>query len=255
MEKPVDFIVAGVQKGGTTALHAYLADHPQICMAACKEIHFFDNDAHFKSGPPDYAWYHAHFSPKHASQLLGEATPAYMYWQDAPRRIWEYNPRLKLILILRNPIARAFSQWNMLRDRGTEPLSFHDAILQEETRCRNALPLQSKPFSYVDRGYYVEQLRRIRRFFPKQQTLILRHEDFRERPGLALDQICDFLGLERFTPTQARHEHVIAYASPISASDWSHLRDIFEYEIKNLERLLEWDCSDWLKQPSTVKND
>jgi hypothetical protein len=118
----VAFVIAGTQKGGTTALASYLYEHPEIGMPTVKEVHFFDTEDHFASAEVDYAKYHAYFDPAVRKRLLGDATPIYMYWDAAPPRIWQYNPAMKLILLLRNPITRAYSQWNMERERGSDPL-------------------------------------------------------------------------------------------------------------------------------------
>lgn len=160
------FLICGTQKGGTSALDHYLRAHPEIGMAREKEVHYFDNDSHFLNAAPDYAAYHAAFSPAPSHKILGEATPIYMYWHEAPRRIQEYNPEIKLIVLLRNPVQRAFSHWNMERARNLETLSFQDAIQNETGRCRTALPGQHRIFSYVDRGFYMAQLRRLWSFFP-----------------------------------------------------------------------------------------
>lgn len=166
MNVKVNFIICGTQKGGTSALDLYLRMHPEICMAANKEVHFFDNEEYFISNNTiDYSLYHKVFEPKVGSRLLGEATPIYMYWYGAPKRIWEYNPEIKLIVILRNPIERAYSHWNMERARCADDISFWDALAGEGDRCRQALPLQHRVYSYVDRGYYTEQLRRLWTFF------------------------------------------------------------------------------------------
>jgi hypothetical protein len=247
----VGFLVAGAQKGGTTALHAYLAGHPAICMARGKEVHFFDNEKRFRGGKPDYAAYHRHFAPKVAGQLLGETTPIYMYWYAAPRRIWEYNPKMKLLIILRNPIERAHSHWNMERVRGKEPLSFAEAVRKEARRCRKALPLQHRLYSYVDRGFYSEQLRRLWFWFPREQTLVLRNEALRADPAATLDRVWDFLGVERQAPARAREEHANPYSGGLEKAEWGLLRDIYEFEIRALERMLGWDCSDWLRPPSS----
>ena len=133
----VDFIIAGTQKGGTSALDAYLRLDPQICLPhKVKEVHFFEADPLFDTGEPDYRLYHAFFKPRSWHRLVGEATPGYMYCEDVPRRIHAYNPDMKIILSLRNPIDRAFSHWNMNKKRGFEPLSFGDAIRGEEERTR-----------------------------------------------------------------------------------------------------------------------
>lgn len=119
-EPKVSFVIGGAQKSGTTALYKYLAKHPDIHLSARKEPHFFDQEdpAFFLS--PDYSVYHKFFDPEGPHQLLGEATPIYMYWYEAPRRIWQYNPQMKWIIVLRNPVERAFSHWNMVRNKGIE---------------------------------------------------------------------------------------------------------------------------------------
>jgi len=248
MINKIDFIVCGTQKGGTSALDTYLREHPEICMADNKEIHFFDNDSVFQSGIPDYSLYHSTFNPKAHHQIMGEATPIYMYWYDAPKRIWQYNPDIKLIIILRNPIERAFSHWNMERSRNTEQLFFWDALINKEERCRTALPYQHRIYSYIDRGHYLEQLRRLWHYFPKKQILILKNEILREQPHKTLDKICNFLGVDT-APMQSiapKEIHKLPYISPISCQEKEYLQRQFRHEILNLEQELNWNCSDWL---------
>jgi len=246
LNRKVDFIIAGTQKGGTTALDSYLRTHPEIYMAQNKEVHFFDKDKLFLSEHVDYEYYHSFFSPKPCTKIVGEATPIYMYWYTAPRRIWEYNPEMKLIIILRNPILRAFSGWNMERERGTESLDFIDAIKNERERCRDSLPLQHRTFSYLDRGFYTEQLRRIWFFFRKDQTLILKNEDLRCNRSKTLSRICDFLEISGADWSVEKNVHSRKYIKPLSTPEIDYLKHIFEYEIKELERILSWDLSDWL---------
>ncbi len=245
----VDFLICGTQKGGTTALHSYLRQHPQIGLASVKEAHYFDTEDNFRDGAPDYAAYHRLFDFTTTHAVRGEATPIYMYWQDAPRRIWEYNPRMKIIVILRNPVRRAFSHWNMWRSEGRETLPFWDALHQERARSRRARPLQDRLYSYVDRGYYCEQLRRIWRFFPEEQTLILRSEDLRMRPTPTLDRVFGFLGIRSLRGIAARAPHSRGYPVPMTQREHDYLRTVFEPEIRALERMLGWDCSGWLAEP------
>jgi hypothetical protein len=241
----VGFLVAGTQKGGTTALDAHLRTHPEICMSVEKEVHFFDRDEHFMAGTPDYARYHRAFDPRPEHRLLGEATPFYMYCHEASRRIWEYNRAMKLIVLLRNPIERAFSHWNMERDRGADSLSFGEAIRQETSRCREALPRQHRVYSYVDRGFYSEQLRRLWRFFPREQTLIARSEDLQTSPKATLDAICDFLDVAPLPDVEAKTVHQRPYAAPMQPEDRSYLQEVYRWEIPALEQLLGWDCAHW----------
>ena len=136
----VSFVVAGAQKGGTWALHTYLREHPELCLPREKELHFFDADRFFAAEPVDYAPYHALFDPRPPQRLLGEVTPAYMYWPAAGERMARYNPAMRIIMVLRNPITRAFSHWNMARQKRREPLSFRDALRAEAERRRDLPP-------------------------------------------------------------------------------------------------------------------
>lgn len=243
----VDFVIAGTQKGGTTALRAYLLNHPEICMARRMEVHFFDFAEHFQSEPMDYSVYHQWFRPTGRQRVFGEKTPIYMYWYDAPRRIWEYNPGMKWILLLRNPIERAYAHWNMECIRNRDHVDFWSAIQNEHIRCREALPLQHRDYSYQDRGFYTEQLRRIWHFFPRQQTLIVKSEELRATPLETLNKVCHFLGVEPFSHVDPLNVRAQEYLAPLETRARQYLERVFEYEIKELEQLLEWDCSDWLK--------
>lgn len=242
----VAFVIAGTQKGGTTALASYLYEHPAIGMPAVKEVHFFDTEENFAGVDVDYARYHANFKPAVRGRLLGDATPIYMYWEPAQQRIQRYNPAMKLVMLLRNPITRAYSHWNMERARGRDPLPFEEAIRTEAERCREALPLQHRQFSYVDRGRYSSQLERIWRFFPARQTLVLKSEELLLRPQDALARVTDFLGVSRFPPVQARSVHARPYEAPMSSEARNYLREGFASEIRRLERTFGWDCATWL---------
>jgi hypothetical protein len=246
--KKVDFMICGTQKGGTTALDSYLRQHPQICMANRKEVHFFDNEDNFQ-GMPDYSKYHEYFVPLNSNQLLGEATPIYMYWHPSPRRIYEYNPKAKLIFLLRNPIERAFSNWNMERSRNCEELSFAEAIKNETQRCHAALPLQHRYFSYIDRGFYMTQLRRVWKYFPKKQTLVMKNEYLKHHPNDALQDLCQFLEIRPY-PWEIPHVEIFShpYESCIGEQERHYLLSIFENEIRELENELKCDCHEWLKQ-------
>src|ERR1700759_739573 len=139
----VDFVIGGTQKGGTSALGSFVRQHPQIYMPEKKELHFFDREENFRR-KPSYRDYHAYFKPGKGQKTLGEATPIYMYWNPAPQRIWEYNPAMKWIVILRDPAERAFSGWKMETSRGREKLGFEDAINQEAERSRKKARLQER---------------------------------------------------------------------------------------------------------------
>src|SRR5438477_12378888 len=113
----LDFILAGAQKSGTTALHYLLSRHPNISMGDQQEIHFFDNDAMFVA-EPNYAELHKHYPSIGSSTIAGDCTPSYLYHEPAMQRIWNYNPKIKLLILLRNPVDREVALCNILLYRG-----------------------------------------------------------------------------------------------------------------------------------------
>ena len=244
--RKVDFVIAGAQKSGTSALDAYLREHPEICMATRKEVHFFDRDEHFRSENVDYSVYLANFDQASARRLLGEATPSYMFWPPAVARMHRYNSAMKIIMVLRNPVARAYSHWNMERQAGREPLSFHDALLAEVQRARQIAPHEFRRFAYIERGFYARQLARMWQYFPVEQTLVFRSEELRAAPDVALARIAAFLGVADFPRVALKSIHARQYEGEMSPDDKRYLIGVFEQDIRELERLLRWDCSEWL---------
>lgn len=248
----VTFLIAGTQKGGTTALAHFLAQHPQIFMARQKELHFFDRDRFFRGKEPDYAWYHRHFEGSEGYRAVGEATPIYMYWPEAPARIHAYNPMMKFILILRNPVERAYSHYMMERRRWREFLPFRWAVRVEPLRAKLMPALFRRLYSYVSRGMYAEQIERLLGYFPREQLLVLKTEELREEHDATLQRVCSFLGVDPFPAT--KHELVFANTyEPIAAGDWHCLQQLYADELNRLERLLGWDCSAWRRMPSTPR--
>jgi hypothetical protein len=247
MTERVSFLICGTQKGGTTALDAYLRSHPQLQLASTKEVHFFDNDDLFKSNNPDYDWYHSHFDASAGGRLRGESTPIYMYWKAAPLRIYRYNPTMKIILLLRNPIDRAYSHWNMEYQRGNDDRSFRDALAQEESRCRGSDRGQHRIFSYVDRGFYSQQIARLSAFFPGSNIGVFRSESLLYHPEQTLASICLFLGVDPFDTASFLRAHALPYPQSMQAQERSYLRSVFRDEIRLLEKMFRWDCSAWLE--------
>jgi Sulfotransferase domain len=241
----VNFVIGGTQKGGTSALDLFLRQHPEICMPEIKkELHYFDNEDNF-SQPPDYKKYHACFSPKPQHRVIGEATPIYMYWTAAPARIWSYNPLMKWILVLRNPVERAFSAWNMETKRGADELPFEEAVEQEPSRSREALPLQHRIFSYLDRGFYAHQVRRLFNIFGRQNCLILLNEELRTDHQTTLKRVFDFLQIDPQPAPAAEIVFEHEYDEGIDPRISGNLTETFYFDIKELERLLGRDLSAW----------
>ena len=241
----VGFLVVGTQKGGTTALYDYLRRHKKLQLSKKKEVHFFDTDENF-SGEIDYDVYHRNFR-RNDQKIYGECTPIYMYWNGSVERIQNYNSEMKIIIVLRNPITRAFSHWNMEFQKGRDDLTFSEAIRVEEERLQEIYPLQHRYFSYIDRGYYSKQINNIWTYFPKDQVLILRQEDLKKDVKRTLDSISEFLGVSRFENVAPVVKHKREYNYDMLNEDKVFLRNLFYQEIKELEVMLSWDCSDWLR--------
>lgn len=240
----MNFVVAGAQKAGTTALHYFLEKHPAITLPDQQELHFFDDENRFAQAI-DYTELHRHFRASARTTISGECTPIYLYWKPAIERIWNYNPAINLIIILRSPAERAFSHWNMQRERGFEPLDFLPALQAEPKRIAEAAPLQSRRFSYLDRGFYCEQLERVYRFFPKPQVLVLKYETFRDEQPKSLATVFEFLGVSPLRNVRFKERNKIAYGRLMTHKELDYLGEIYRSEIEKIERLLEWDCSDW----------
>ena len=235
----VTFLIAGVQKGGTTALYDYLADYPDVALSRVKEVHFFDDEG-IDWARADYAAYEANF-PAAAGRPCGEATPIYLYWRDSLERIRTYNPAMRLILLLRDPVQRAWSHWRMEYARGAEREPFAWCVRQGRQRLFAAEPWGwHREFSYVERGFYGEQLEHAFGLFPREQVLVLRAEDLRADPALTLAAVRRFLGLPEAPPPAAREVHVgqdIDYGSELTADDAAFLRRLYARDQARLKAL------------------
>ncbi len=218
-----DFIIIGAQRGGTTSLYNYLAEHPGIGAASIKEVHFFDTP-HFKQG---LAWYRAHF-PTVAEKfyaerfqklkfITGEASPYYLFYPHAPARIAGALPGVKLIVMVRNPVDRAYSHYYHELAGGAEQLSSFEEAIEQESKRLAGVPekmqederyysFNHRHFSYLARGIYVDQLRPWMSQFSREQILIIKSEDFYTDPAAIFKQSLAFLGLESFPPTGGRED-------------------------------------------------
>lgn len=238
-EPLVTFLIVGVQKGGTTALFDYLGDYPDIALPATKELHFFDDEA--QPWPDaDLAAYHAQF-PAPAGRPCGEATPIYSYWPNSLERVAAYNPAMKLILVLRDPVQRAWSHWRMEYARGVETHPFAWCIREGRQRLFAAEPWgHDREVSYVERGFYGEQVERLLGLFPRDQLLVLTSHDLRADPGPALGRTRAFLGLQPAAPPAHRDVHVgrdMAYPSELTPMDVAYLRQVYAADAERLADL------------------
>jgi hypothetical protein len=238
----VSFLIAGMQKAGTSALRYYLRQHRSIWMGETKEAHFFDEERVDWSSPP-YDLFHKHcMSGAPQGAVCGEATPIYTFWPPSLDRIADYSAGMKFIILLRDPIARAYSHWSMMVERDVETLSFSEAIRGGRARVDlSRLLKESKHFSYVERGLYAEQITRLWARFPRDQLLLLSTNELFVDHGAALRRVTRFLGVPNFEtlpefrvarPYTRRHS-----LPPISTLDVDYLAALFRDDVAETRRL------------------
>ncbi len=205
-----DFLILGAQKAGTTALYAYLRWHPRITGPSWKEVSYFDR--HFARGA---RWYRGQFPNRLRARgkLVGEASPSYLFHPQVPERVRALLPGARLVALLRDPVDRAFSQYQHEVALGRESLSFEDALAREDGRTRGEVERMvgdPRYFSrewwthtYFARGLYAEQLERWYAAFPREQLLVLATEEYAARPAETYAEVLRFLG----APPHALREH------------------------------------------------
>lgn len=222
------FVIIGTQRGGTTSLYNYLTAHPQIAGTKRREVHFFDLnyrrglDWYLQQFPP--AWRGKAVTLRQREILTGESSPYYLFHPLVPQRLRAALPAAKLIVLLRNPVDRAFSHYQLMRKKGREALTFADAVEAEPERlAADAEAMECDPHyhsrahfdhSYLARGVYADQLQRWLDVFPREQLHVIKSEDLYRDPHAACTETLRFLdpkliesyqgnGYEQFNATAA----------------------------------------------------
>lgn len=231
----INFIIAGIQKGGTTALRMFLREHKDIYMPK-EEGHFFD---HLHT---TYDKYHKLFKNRKNSSLLGECTPIYMFWPGSMEKIQLYNPNIKIICLLRNPIDRAYSHYRMELRRGIETKFFKEALVFEEKKLKK-ISDSRRYYSYIARGMYSWQIERIYKLFPKNNVLFIKSEDLLSDHDETLEVIFNFLEIDNMIIKQQIFRK--GNYKAMTNENRQYLYDIFKEDIEKVERLLDWDLSEW----------
>jgi len=208
-----DFYIIGGQKCGTTSLFEYLSLHPSVLRGAAKDIRFFDK--YFSKGTN---WYRMYFPLQIKKSnlefflkrkfLTGDATERYLEYPFAPERIKTVTPYAKFLVLLRNPVDRAFSHYQMNAVRQMEPLSFEKAIEMENERISDGMKKMKMDetyyndiyfrYAYLDRGIYITKLQHWFNFFPKNQFLIIESEKFWSNTSEVYNEVLKFLNLSYF---------------------------------------------------------
>jgi hypothetical protein len=209
-----DFLVIGTKRGGTTSLWRYLIQHPLVPRLFpawnTKTSHYFEDN--FTRGE---AWYRSHFPTSRQRAALerrhggpakaGEAAPLYMFHPLVASRVAELMPRARMIVLLRDPVERAYSHWKERRGEGVEPLGFAEALAAEESRTAGERErLIAEPgyvseaydwYAYRERGCYLSHLQPWLSHFDRSQLLFLPSETFYRSPAESYARILDFIGL------------------------------------------------------------
>ncbi len=273
MERVTDFFIVGAAKAGTTSLYAYLKAHPQIFLPEKKEPRYYAYEGERPEdfeGPgaarliqsiiKDKATYRKLFENAVSDQIIGEASPAYLYSPIAAERIAQDNPNAKIIAILRNPIERAYSHFLDNVGNGWEPCTDFEQVIQAQRRGERAR--WWRKWDYLGHGFYAQQLMRYMTHFPPENMKIIRYEHFRDDPERGWRWLQQVFGQPRglkkvvrsVVPSEVRRwlrhrlEVINRHRPPMSPAARRLLLEIYLPEIEALERLLGWDLSDW-KRP------
>lgn len=250
-----DFFIIGAAKSGTTSLFRYLSQHPQVFGSKLKEPTFFVSDAeksvikaHLFQPCATLEEYRRHFEAASSELAVGEASPLYLYGCDSAELIHDFNPASKIIAILRNPVDRAFSHFNFLRQRGLEPIGRFDEALSleaERIRCKS-----SPAFHYMERGKYGAQLARYYDCFHRDRIRVYRFEKFASAPLVVLEDLFEFLGVDSNFVPDIKIKHNRLVYSPLAGSDRSRLMEHFRNDVLRLESLTGQDFSEWFSSRS-----
>ncbi len=230
-----DFLVIGAEKGGTTWLYTQLKKHPDIFLPATKEVQFFNKynsnliqRDYFQQG---IDWYANFFKQYNGQKAVGEVTPMYLCDAEAPLRIKQTLPHVKLIAILRNPVQRAWSHYCMAKNKEHTKLTFREAIRQREPR-------------FIDRGLYYNQLKIYYQLFQPNKIIVIFYEEVFKNPEHWLSEICKFLSVDDsfYVKDSSIHEKVFP-ASAYKSAKWVNIQNAITHKIrknKTLGKVLNW---------------
>jgi hypothetical protein len=251
-----DFLILGAMRAGTTTLHHHLVRHPQVAGPVLdKELHYFD--LHHDRG---ITWYRARFPTRGTVArrarraggpvLVGEATPYYLFHPLVPGRVAAELPAVRLIVLLRDPVERAWSHHRHELDLGHETLPFEEALAREDDRLAGEeermrvdpsyVSHAHQHHSYLARGHYAEQLERWFSSIPRDRFLILTSEELFADPPGAFDRVLGHLGLPSWSPARWRTINA-ASPAPLDPALRARLRAIYRDDDERLATMLGRD--------------
>jgi len=227
-----NFMIVGAQKSGTTTLYDILAQHSDIYLSSTKESKFFVEEEKYSKGIEFYS--KEYFSKYNGEKAIGEIDPEYIFFEDVPHRLrYDISKDLKLIFILRNPVARAYSHYLMTYKRGWDDLSFQEAILAEPDRIEQDF-FSKHHQSYISRGYYSKQIKRYLEYFPiENMRFIIMEDDFIQNKEETISNLLDFIGV-------SKNENIDIYKKSNESSQprFKFLRDLI-FKPNGVKKLLK----------------
>lgn len=250
-----DCIIIGAQRSGTTSLHNWLMQHPDVWDNGepLRETHFFDYPHHWEQGRQ---WYAAQFAGVGARQMICEKSPTYLDHPWCHERVREIAPDARLVCVLRDPVERAWSHYRKSVAKGFEPDTFAAALRLEEGRLSDELDewgqglWQERYYlsshhvrCYLRRGRYAEHLARWLRVFPPGQLLVVKSEEMFRDPTTVYGQVCRFLGLSAFGPEWKLYQRLPG--GPVPRREAKLLRAYFRSHNERLASLLGDDKWLW----------
>jgi hypothetical protein len=200
-----NFLVIGAPKCGTTSLHHYLSQHPEVYVPKRKELHYFSYPymQRFAAGPGDAhilaplcstrQAYEQHYARVGTQPAVGDVSPSYLYYAEVSERIKAELGRPKIVVVLRDPINKAFSQYMHLVRDNRETLTFSAALMAEEQRIRDGW---AALWRYAESSLYADRLKRYLTIFGADQVKILLFEDLTRAPHLVMSDLFTFLGID-----------------------------------------------------------
>lgn len=258
-----DFLIIGTQKSATTTLFYFLNSHPKLAGSWPKELHYFSK---YRYLGKDIEWYRKHFTSLKKEPLFFEASPNYIYYESVAQELNRNFPTIKLILILRNPINRAFSAWNMYREHfingnlhkrlaprypGSENLMYKNLTegrityptFTESIKIECDLINRGEPsgLNFLRKGLYYDQISAYYKYFPREQLFILGMKDLVSDPKTSIRQILNFLNINEpneWVPPALKTKNKRNYSTKLDDADKDFLNEFYKVPNQKLADLL-----------------
>jgi hypothetical protein len=204
--KPIDLMIVGAQKAGTTSLNLYLSQHPMLITHKQTEMIYFLDDKTYSLGY-EHA-YHRYFPHHETGKMLLAKNVGVMYSRQAMERLYKHNPQMQVVIVLRNPVDRAYSAYWFARRRGQEDLkTFEEAIEASPDRYKDKGIFRQGNCSYMDRSLYAKHLKMIFSIFPRSQVHIFLTDDMKKDIRGVCNHIFTSIGLDQDVSLDTKREH------------------------------------------------